>query len=240
MQEQAQIITWEADEIRAGTRKIPGFAGHVPAIRNIMGCSYGAASADVLGNPDSDALKVYPSAILRNRNDGYTTKNHPDHPFNKDTYTITIKEASKIIPGYGGHHPGWQHSYGSTVGKYGSQKFLSFTQLTRRIPSSHRARPAPPKSIFDLPSPQRDTANPSLYQQSRAYIPGTTLHAPAMRERFAGTYGALSRDAFAQPVPRIPQPLSRPEDGKTIPHLELPSGYGGTIPRVLPAFIPPP
>ena len=91
MQEAPQLITWEADEIRAGTRKIPGFAGHVPAVQNTIGCSYGAGSAEVLGNPNSDALKAFPSAILRNRHDGYTTKGDPDHPFNNAKFTIYAK-----------------------------------------------------------------------------------------------------------------------------------------------------
>ena len=242
MQDQPQLITWEADEIRAGIRKIPGFAGHVPAVQNTIGCSFGTASAEALGNPNSDARKAYPSAILRNRYDGYTTKGHPDHPFSKDAYTITLSAPSKIIPGYGGHCPGWQHSHGSTAGKYGAQKYATFTQLTRRLPTSQRTRPASPKSLYDLPPPPRDDAAVAapLYPAGRFYIPGTTLYAPAMRERFNATYGALTRAAFQQPVPHIPQPLATAADGKSIPHLELPAGYGGTVPRVLPSFIPPP
>jgi hypothetical protein len=243
MQDQPQLITWEADEIRAGTRKIPGFAGHVPAVRNTIGCSYGTASAEVLGNPNSDALKAYSSSILGNRNDGYTLKGHPDHPFSQDKFTITLNPPSKIIPGYGGHHPGWQHSNGSTVGKYATQKYSTFTQLTRRIPTSQRPRPQSPKSILDLPPPPRDAAAAApgpLYAHGRFYIPGTTLYSPAMRERFGASFGSLTLAAFDQPVPRVPQPLAVPADGKTIPHLELAAGYGGTVPRTLPAFIPPP
>lgn len=129
------------------------------------------------------------------------------------------------------------------MGKYATQKYTTFTYLTRRVPTSQRARPQSPKSVFDLPPPPRDAAAPTagpLYNAGRFYIPGTTLYSPAMRERFGGTYGALTRTAFEQPVPRIPQPLSVPADGKTIPHLELSAGYGGTVPRTLPAFIPPP
>jgi hypothetical protein len=241
MQDQIPIYTWAADEIRAGTRKIPGFAGHVPGVRNTVGCSYGAGSADALGNPDSDAVKAYPSAILRNRHDGYTIKNHPDHPFNTDYYKANTANLSRIIPGYAGHCPDWQHAYGMTAGKYGSAGYTPFTTTTRRLPSSRRERTATPKSILDLPAaPAAPPARRQLYSLVRGYIPGTTLYAPAMRERFSHTYGTLTRDAFAAPVPQIPHPLAFREDGKSIPHLELPSGYAGTIPRVLPQFIPPP
>ena len=68
-------LTWEADEIRGGLRKIPGYCGHIPGYRNTLGTTYGTGSAIVLNETvQPDELKTYPSCILRHRQDGYTTK----------------------------------------------------------------------------------------------------------------------------------------------------------------------
>ena len=227
---------WEADEIRAGVRKIPGFAGHVPGVRNIVGFSFGQGTAKVLGNANDEALQTYPSAILRNRNDAYSTRPPANTVTLGGTGSLPLAKRSRIIPGYAGHQPGWQHTFGKTTGTYGVDKYMGFTSTTRRVLRTKGDRP--PLNIFDLPDPPRDEVFVPLYPSAKGYIPGVTCYVPAMRERAGKTFGELVRDGFAQPVPRIAAPLTNAEDGKRIPHLELPSGYGGTIPRVLPEHIP--
>jgi len=66
------VLTWEADELRAGMRKIPGYAGHLTGMRHTLGMTYGRASADALGN-DTLCKQKFDSAILGHRHDGFTT-----------------------------------------------------------------------------------------------------------------------------------------------------------------------
>lgn len=66
------VLTWEADELRAGMRKIPGYAGHLTGMRHTLGMTYGRASADALGD-DTMCKQKCDSAILGHRHDGFTT-----------------------------------------------------------------------------------------------------------------------------------------------------------------------
>jgi len=65
-------ITWEADELRAGMRKIPGYAGHLTGVCHTLGMTYGCASSDAL-NQGTPCRQPYTSAILGHRHDGFTT-----------------------------------------------------------------------------------------------------------------------------------------------------------------------
>lgn len=65
--------SWEADELRAGMRKIPGYAGHLTGVQYTLGMTYGRATADAL-NEDTGCRQKYDSAILGHRHDGYTTQ----------------------------------------------------------------------------------------------------------------------------------------------------------------------
>jgi len=201
-----------------------------------FGCSYGKGTGHVLGDFDAEERKPQGCTILYKRNDELSAQTKVG--FNVTENRIKLpSEISRVIPGHGGHHPGWQQSFGTTVGKYGSEKYMAFTRSTRR-PLSPPRPIVSPQSIFDLPEPSRDNLTEPLYRDCRFYVPGTTLHVPGMRERHFSTYSQLTADAFLNPVPMLPQPLDRPEDGPQIPHLELPAGYAGNIPRVLPSFIP--
>ena len=68
-------LTWEADELRAGMRKIPGYAGHVTGVQYTMGRTYGTASAEALSDDTQTGCKArHSSAVLGHRHDGYTTQ----------------------------------------------------------------------------------------------------------------------------------------------------------------------
>jgi len=68
-------LTWEADELRAGMRKIPGYAGHLTGVQYTMGRTYGNASAEALCDETQTGCKAkHSSAILGHRHDGYTTQ----------------------------------------------------------------------------------------------------------------------------------------------------------------------
>ena len=66
------VLTWEADELRAGMRKIPGFAGHVTGLRHTMARTYGSATAEAL-NEGTECRQQFNSAVLGHRHDGFTT-----------------------------------------------------------------------------------------------------------------------------------------------------------------------
>ena len=69
-----EVLTWEADELRSGMRKIPGYAGHLTGMRHTLGMTYGRASADALGDGGENMCKKkWDSAILGHRHDGFTT-----------------------------------------------------------------------------------------------------------------------------------------------------------------------
>mmetsp|Transcript_18796 Transcript_18796/g.38171 ORF Transcript_18796/g.38171 Transcript_18796/m.38171 type:complete len:254 (-) Transcript_18796:55-816(-) len=229
-------LTWEADEIRNGTRKIPGYAGHVSGVQHKVGLTFGCSSAEVLG-PNSDHHIRVTSAILGHRHDGYTTPGHPSSPFKEDIYrkrpSSPGEQPPRIIPGYAGHRPGWHHTHGKTMGTYADSTLQSFTQSTRRQSKTLRVKTAP-ADIFALPDPPKPPPTIKLYDDNKSYLPHTTCYAPAIRERFGHSFSTLTRQAFIAPNPRIAQPLLVPEDGVAIDHLALPAGYGGYIPRVLP------
>jgi hypothetical protein len=68
-------LTWEADELRAGMRKIPGYAGHVTGVQYTIGRTYGTASAEALSDDTQTGCKArHSSAVLGHRHDGYTTQ----------------------------------------------------------------------------------------------------------------------------------------------------------------------
>eukprot|EP00287_Rhodomonas_sp_CCMP768_P026963 CAMPEP_0202838114 /NCGR_PEP_ID=MMETSP1389-20130828/48230_1 /ASSEMBLY_ACC=CAM_ASM_000865 /TAXON_ID=302021 /ORGANISM="Rhodomonas sp., Strain CCMP768" /LENGTH=188 /DNA_ID=CAMNT_0049514321 /DNA_START=12 /DNA_END=575 /DNA_ORIENTATION=- len=179
------LLTWEADEVRRGSRKIPGYAGHIGGLQHKVGLTYGTGSAEVLG-PHSDHRIPLTSAILGHRHDGYTTPGHPSSPFKEEVYRKppqTGAAPARIIPGYAGHRPGWQLTHGETMGKYSTGILDSFTTSTRRSSKTLRVKTAP-ADIFSLPEPEKPAEAPKLYSELRAYIPHTTCYAPAIRERF--------------------------------------------------------
>lgn len=68
-------LTWEADELRAGTRKVPGYAGHLTGVQYTIGRTYGNASAEALSDDTHTGCKTkHTSAVLGHRHDGYTTQ----------------------------------------------------------------------------------------------------------------------------------------------------------------------
>jgi len=227
------VMTWEADEIRAGTRRLPGYMGHIPGLRHTLSTTYGNCSAEVLGGGETDALKTFDSSIIRDRKDGYTTPGHPDFPFKEEMFRTNYAPKSRIISGHAGHEPGWSHTYGLSKGRYGSQVYNDFTTITRKMSKSLRV-PHKPDDIMALPDPVKKMPREDLYPRQRYYVPGTTLYSPAIRERYGHGFSTLTLHGFEQPTPTVLDPLSKAEDGPTIGRLALVSGYAGFRPKVLP------
>ena len=231
-------MTWEADEVRGGTRKIPGYGGHLPGLRHTLGTTYGNCTAEVLvPGAETDALKAFPSSIIRNRQDGFTEPGHPDYPFKEEMFRTNYAPKSRIIAGHKGHEPGWTHTYGMSQGRYGAQVYQDFTHVTRKLSKSLRV-PTTPKDVMSMPDPAFKQKRDDLYPKDRYYIPGTTCYSPAIRERYGHTFSSLTQQAFGQPTPTILDPLSRAEDGPIINRLMMVPGYAGFKPRVLPQLYP--
>lgn len=227
------VMTWEADEIRAGTRRLPGYSGHIPGLRHTLSTTFGNCSAEVLSGGDSEALKFFTSSIIRERKDGFTTPGHPDYPFKEEMFRTNYAPVSRIISGHKGHEPGWSHTYGLSQGKYGSQVYKGFTTVTRKMSKSLRV-PYQPENIMALPDPVFKAPREDLYPRQRYYVPGTTCYSPAIRERYGHGFSTLTLMGFEQPTPTILDPLSRTEDGPLIDRLHLMPGYAGFRPKVLP------
>ncbi|KAJ1487617.1 hypothetical protein T484DRAFT_1744960 [Baffinella frigidus] len=142
-------LTWEADEVRSGGRKIPGFAGHVSGLNQTMGVTYGASSALVLNPETGPAMKrAHTCALFGHRVNGYTTPGDVLSPYKLSIYrTAPINDytRSHIIPHYAGHQPGWCHAHGQTTGKYVTDALAAFnsTNRSRKFAKSSRLVTAP-------------------------------------------------------------------------------------------------
>ena len=234
-------LSWEADEVRSGARRVPGFAGHIPGLVHTMGQTYGNSSATVLSSDTGPAVKrAHDSCILRKRVDGYTTPGDPLFPFKLAIYrTAPVNDVtrSRVIPHYAGHKPGWKNAHGQTTGKYIVDAFSSFnsTIKSRKFHKTSRA-PLTASEVLAQPAPPPPPPTVPLYPPEKSYIPGTTCYAPCIGQRFGAGFGALTRQAFVERVPKVPAPLNNPGDGKAIDFLSVPAGYSGLVPRSLPTL----
>ncbi len=84
-------LSWEADEIRGGMRKIPGYSGHIAGLRQTLASTYGNASATVMNDASQpDELKAYPSCIVRNRKDGFTTRGESESERERERESVCV------------------------------------------------------------------------------------------------------------------------------------------------------